>query len=160
MKRLATPDDFAIVHAIYMHPSVIPFLGHEAKSADDFLPIYQDLCNRRSFYLYQVDGAIAGFYHLSRHTGRSSHVAYLGSFAVNPAFHRRGLGEKMLQELIDEARGNGIRRVELIVESDNRKALALYHKLGFVIEGTLRKFYKRADDPDYLDDHYLGLLLE
>ncbi len=159
MKRLATPADLRSVHAIYMHPTVIPFLGHEAKSLDDFEPIYEDLCNRRSFYVYELENAVAGFYHLSRHAGRSSHVAYLGTFAVNPAFHRSGVGLQMLTELIAEVRELGIRRVELIVESDNQKALALYRKLGFEIEGTLRKFYKRAEDADYLDDHYMGLLL-
>jgi len=160
MKRRATPADFALVHAIYMHPTVIPFLGHEAKSLEDFEPIFEDLCNRRTFYVYELENSVAGFYHLSRHAGRSSHVAYLGTFAVNPAFHRRGLGTRMLTELIAEVREIGIRRLELIVESDNRKALTLYRKLGFEIEGTLRKFYKRAEDAEYLDDHYMGLLLE
>ena len=159
MKRLATPADLPSVHAIYMQPTVIPFLGHEPRSLEDFGWIYEDLCNRRSFYVYELEATIAGFYHLSRHVGRSSHVAYLGTFAVNPAFHRRGLAMCMLTELIDELRETGIRRIELIVESDNDKALALYRKLGFEIEGTLRKFYKRAEDADYLDDHYMGLLL-
>jgi putative acetyltransferase len=160
MKRLATPADFLAVHAIYMHPTVVPFLGHEPQSIEDFEPIFGDLCNRKSFYVYEQGGEVAGFYHLSRHAGRSSHVAYLGTFAVNPKVHGRGIGRRMLTELINELRANGIRRIELIVESDNAKALALYHKLGFVIEGTLRKFYKRAADAEYLDDHYMGLLLE
>jgi len=160
MKRLTRMSDMQAIYAIYMHPTVIPFLWHEQKSIEDFEPIFEDLINRKTFYVYEIDEEIASFYHLSRHAGRSSHVAYLGTFAVNPKLHRQGMAFRILSEQIAELRELGLKRMELIVESDNHHAIALYKKLGFQIEGTLRKFYKRAADAEFLDDHYMGLLLD
>ena len=51
------------------------------------------------------------------------------------------------------------RRVELYAEADNPRALRFYAKLGFVHEGTLRQFYKRAHQAHYVDEWVMGLLL-
>ncbi len=50
--------------------------------------------------------------------------------------------------------------MELFAEADNVRGLAFYRKLGFVHEGTLREFYKRADQDHYVDECVMGLLLE
>ena len=48
------------------------------------------------------------------------------------AEHRdRGLGRRMIQELMDTARTMGYRRVALGVEDDNARARRLYASLGF-----------------------------
>jgi len=50
--------------------------------------------------------------------------------------------------------------VELYAESDNELALAFYKRLGFVHEGTLRAFYKRAHEAHHVDEYALGLLFD
>ncbi|KWT98580.1 ribosomal-protein-alanine acetyltransferase [Variovorax sp. WDL1] len=65
----------------------------------------------------------------------------------------------MLTDAIERLKADGVRRIELYAESDNAQALRFYGKLGFVHEGTLRQFYKRADEPRYVDEYVLGLLV-
>jgi len=57
-------------------------------------------------------------------------------------------------------RSEGIHRVKLFAESNNAQAIAFYQRLGFVHEGMLRDFYKRADETHYVDEYVMGLLLE
>lgn len=73
--------------------------------------------------------------------------------------HGQGVGHAMLTDAIERLKADGVRRIELYAESDNTQALRFYEKLGFVHEGTLREFYKRADEPHYVDEYVLGLLL-
>ena len=65
-----------------------------------------------------------------------------------------------LPEAIDALTAAGVKRIELFAESDNAPALRFYEKLGFEREGTLRKFYKRAGDADYIDEHVMALLVD
>jgi ribosomal protein S18 acetylase RimI-like enzyme len=62
------------------------------------------------------------------------HVGHMGMGVV--ATHRRkGIGEQLLSTAIDDAHSKGIERIEMEVFSTNVGAIALYQKLGFVIEG-------------------------
>lgn len=159
MRRLAQAHDLEAVFAIYSHPKVVPYLTYEPMDLASFVPIFDELVRSACFWIWEVDGAVAGFYRATRYPGRVSHVLLLGTLAVDPARHGRGVGRAMIDDALDHFRAAGIRRVELYAESDNDQALAFYQRLGFVIEGTLRDFYKRADQPHYVDEHVLGLLL-
>jgi len=159
MRRLATPEDIDTVFALYMHEKVVPYLGYDPMPLDDFRAIYQDLLDSRCFYIYERDEKIAGFYRATRYPGRVRHVASLGTLAVDPALHGQGIALAMVSEAIDTLIAEGVKRIELIVESDNAPALRFYEKLGFEREGTLRKFYKRAGNAEAIDDHLMALLV-
>lgn len=88
------------------------------------------------------------------------HVACLGTLAVDPALHGQGVARAMVSHAIAQLQAAGVKRIELYAESDNAPALRFYEKLGFVHEGTLRKFYKRAGDAHYIDDHLMALLID
>ncbi|MFM9923835.1 GNAT family N-acetyltransferase [Variovorax sp. H27-G14] len=160
MRRLATPQDIDAVFALYMHEKVIPFLGYDPMPLQEFRPIYQGLLDSGCFHVYEVDGGIAGFYRATRYPGRVQHVACLGTLAVDPAFHGRGIALAMVSEAIDLLKASGVKRVELFAESDNAPALRFYEKLGFEREGTLRKFYKRAGEADYIDEYVMARLFD
>ena len=160
MRRLATSNDIESVHAIYSHEEVLPFLTYEQMALAAFLPIYQQLLNSGCFYVWEVDGEVAGFYKATRFPGRVSHVAQLGTLAVDPRRHGAGVAQAMIGDAIDMLRAEGIRRVELMAEADNARGLRFYKKLGFVEEGRLRDFYKRAGQDHYVDELVLGLLLQ
>jgi putative acetyltransferase len=160
MRRLATPHDLEAVFSIYMHEKVVPFLGYDPMPLDQFRPIYRELAESRSFYIYEADGRIAGFYRATRYPGRVSHVACLGTLAVDPLLHGKGIAHAMVSDGIARLVAEGVKRIELYVESDNAPGLRFYEKLGFEREGTLRKFYKRAGEADYIDDHLLALLID
>jgi len=160
MRRLATPEDLNAVFSLYMHEKVVPYLGYDPMPLEDFRAIYQELVASRCFFVYELDGRIAGFYRATRYPGRVKHVACLGTLAVDPALHGQGVALAMVSQAMDELKAAGVKRIELFVESDNAPALRFYRKLGFVHEGTLRKFYKRAGDADVIDDHLMALLID
>lgn len=160
MRRLATPADRDAVFAIYSHPEVTPYLTYEPMSLADFVPVYDELLASGHFHVWTVDGGeVAGFYRTTRYPGRVSHVVLLGTVAVDPRRHGQGIAGAMLADAIARLRAEGVRRVELYAEADNPRALRFYGKLGFVHEGTLRQFYKRADQAHYVDEWVMGLLL-
>jgi ribosomal protein S18 acetylase RimI-like enzyme len=160
MRRLAELNDLESVFAIYMDATVIPFLGYDPMPIEAFEPVFRDLVQSRCFFVYQVSGHIAGFYKASRHPGRASHVGYLGTLAVAPQFQGQGVAHAMVAEAIDALRAAGAKRIELTVESDNTRGLAFYAKLGFEVEGKLRKFYKRSHEADYVDDYVMSKLFD
>jgi putative acetyltransferase len=127
---------------------------------EDFRPIYQGLLDSGSFFIYEREARVAGFYRATRYPGRVQHVACLGTLAVDPAFHGQGIALAMVSEAIDTLKAAGVKRIELFAESDNAPALRFYEKLGFEREGTLRKFYKRAGEADYIDEYVMALLVD
>ena len=159
MRRLATPKDIEAVHAIYSHDEVLPYLTYERLTLDEFRPVFQQLLDSGSFHVWDVDGEVAGFYKATRLPGRVSHVVQLGTLAVDPRRHGQGIALAMVSDAIDRLKAEGIRRVELYAEADNERGLRFYRKFGFVEEGRLRDFYKRASQDHYVDELVMGLLL-
>jgi RimJ/RimL family protein N-acetyltransferase len=157
--RLSEGTDLDAVFAIYMHASVNPYLGYDPMPREQFAPIFAMLVADGTFHVWQQDSTILGFYRLQRRVGRASHVAYLGTVAVAPHAQGRGVATQMLRATINRCRVDGIRRIELMVEPDNPRAIALYERLGFVHEGTMRLAYKRSADATAMDELFYALLL-
>ena len=68
--------------------------------------------------------------------------AHVTNVAVHPEFRGRGVGERLMRELIRIAYRRGAARMTLEVRVGNAPAQALYRKLGFVTEpGAVRKGY-------------------
>lgn len=159
MLRLATSADRDAVYSIYMHPDVIPFLGYDPMSPEDFRAVFQELVDCRSFYILEREGSIAGFCRITPQLGRASHVATLGTLAVSPRWRGSGIARELVEQVIALAAAQGILRVELMLETDNPRALAFYKKLGFQQEGMMRAAYKRSTDAHYMDEILMARLL-
>ena len=64
----------------------------------------------------------------------------------------------MLDTLINWARKNEVvKKINLRVRTDNQRAILLYERKGFVIEGTISK--EILLDGKYFDQHWMGLEL-
>jgi RimJ/RimL family protein N-acetyltransferase len=50
-----------------------------------------------------------------------------------------------------------VKKINLRVRTDNERAIVLYERNGFVIEGTIRK--EIFLDGEYFDHHWMGLEL-
>ncbi len=74
---------------------------------------------------------------IPRHLPGSLYIAFVG---VDPAHRSRGVGSAMLSRSIAIAHASGIRLIELDVDFDNSRALALYERLGFRV---VRKYRQR-----------------
>lgn len=67
------------------------------------------------------------------------------------------IGEKLIDYAIDYCKSNSIKKIELTVRIDNERALKLYKKFGFEIEGEIKKFIYL--NGNYYNCYYMGLLL-
>jgi ribosomal-protein-alanine N-acetyltransferase len=68
--------------------------------------------------------------------------AWVQTMAVARTAQGRGLGARLLGELLDEAARRGQRTVRLEVRADNTAAQRLYERHGFVREGVRRGYYQ------------------
>ncbi len=64
--------------------------------------------------------------------------------AVRPDGQRRGVGKKLIGQIIDELAAIGVKSLHLEVRSDN-PALAFYSRLGFEKVGQRRNYYRGID---------------
>jgi len=78
---------------------------------------------------------------------------------IHQDFHNVGLGTAMLTKLIELARKKDLHRIGLSVVADNKRAVHLYQKMGFKIEGVMKDAYF-GEDGKYHDELVMGLLLE
>ena len=69
----------------------------------------------------------------------------------------RGIGRDLLVAAALEASGRGLSRLELTVMTDNLRALGLYLRSGFQVEG--RRRHALARDATVIDEYYMGRLL-
>jgi putative acetyltransferase len=157
--RPARSEDEDVVYDIYMHPSVVPFLGFDPMPRGDFRMVFRQLMDNDSLHVVEMNGQVAGFVKFNRQHGRAAHVATLGPLAISPSYHGSGLAGTMVRDAIDMLSTDGVTRVELLVEADNPRGLAFYRKLGFEYEGTMRQAYRRASDSAYVDEFVLAKLL-
>ncbi len=59
---------------------------------------------------------------------------YLSNIAVYPAFRALGLGTKLFSEIKRESDKTGANKIVLDVETNNKRAIKLYEKLGHIIK--------------------------
>ena len=67
------------------------------------------------------------------------------------------IGEKLIDYAIEYCKSNCIKKIELTVRIDNKRALKLYKKFGFEIEGEIKNFIYL--NGNYYNCYCMGLLL-
>jgi ribosomal-protein-alanine N-acetyltransferase len=91
----------------------------------------------------RADDLLVGYAGIAR-LGRTPPFEYeIHTIGVDPAYQGRGIGRRMMTELLNDADSV----VYLEVRTDNPTAIALYTSLGFATVG-LRKRYYRASGAD------------
>ena len=104
----------------------------------------------------EVDGKVVGNIEITRRRNRLAHVANLG-MAVHDDYQDRGIGTALMEAALDMTDNwLNIKRVELDVYTDNFRAVHLYEKFGFVIEGTRRALAFR--EGEYVDAYHMARL--
>jgi len=83
----------------------------------------------------------------------TAHVGRLG-MGVLKEYRGQGIGKRLVQATIEQAKALGLEKIELSVYASNEAAIALYRKLGFREEG--RKLRGRLVDGKYDDVVLMG----
>jgi RimJ/RimL family protein N-acetyltransferase len=87
---------------------------------------------------------------------RNRRTAYL-VIGILQAYAGQGLGTRLMAEAERWARERGLHRLELTVMAHNSRAVALYRKAGFDIEGTKRQ--NLFVNGVYIDEYLMSKLL-
>ncbi|GAA1819568.1 GNAT family N-acetyltransferase [Planosporangium flavigriseum] len=88
-------------------------------------------------FVVESDGRIvASAYLKPNYGGRAAHVANAG-FMVDPGYAGRGVGRRLAEHILDEARRAGYRAMVFNAVVETNPALALWRSLGFEVVGTV-----------------------
>lgn len=111
-----------------------------------------DLSKLGRYLVAEKDGKIVGHALLDPMPLQAiSHVFRL-TIVVHPGFQNQGIGEALMRDLMDWAkRTSRVGKIELLVRATNERAIRLYSKLGFVVEGRFRKRV-RLSNGEFVDD--------
>jgi putative acetyltransferase len=143
--RAADAADFA---RIMGHPEVYPSLMQLPQASEDHWRARIEEAaapGRHDLQLVaEVDGRVVASAGLHPAVPlRRRHCAMLG-ISVLPEHHGQGVGRALMQAMCDYADGWAqLLRLELTVFIDNQRAIALYRRFGFRVEGTHRGFAMR-----------------
>jgi len=80
----------------------------------------------------------------------------LENVIVHPDFRRKGLGTRLLDELLARARAANSESVFLEVRESNKAAQALYLKRGFELAGRRKGYYRNPPEDAILYRHRLN----
>ncbi len=105
----------------------------------------------------EVNNELVGFISANRvPLKRIKHSVYL-VLGVLGRESGKGIGAGLFVELIEWARENEITKLELTVMKHNQRAVDLYKKIGFEIEGIKKNSI--IIDKQYVDEYYMGMIL-
>lgn len=96
-------------------------------------------------FVAKDNGKIVGDASLSRLPRRMKHRGDFG-IAVLKEYWNKGIGSRLLNEIINFAKENSFEVIDLQVRSDNKGAIHLYEKFGFKKIGTHESFFKIGNE--------------
>lgn len=131
----------------------------EAPPIEEFREFVQNIIRRRypQFVALSVGEVVGWCDVLPKTWPIYAHTGVLG-VALLPALRGQGVGTRLIERTLQAARAFGLSRVELTVRENNRNAIALYRKFGFVTEGLKRNALKI--DGRYENQVLMALLFE
>lgn len=157
--RTLRATDFEDIHELMLMPQVLwgtPLLP--STSLDSRRAWLENWLKDEQIYTFvaEVNQKVVGFINLTLGKGRSRHTGDIG-LAVHDAHQGQGIGKMLMLTIIDLADNwLNLYRLELKVYTDNERAINLYTRFDFAIEGR-----KRADSfrgGNYADSYIMGRL--
>jgi RimJ/RimL family protein N-acetyltransferase len=110
------------------------------------------------FIIAEVEGKIIGSCILSgTNLKREKHKVDL-NISIQKEYWGIGIGKRLIEISIGWAKENNIEKIGLKVDTSNSRAVGLYEKLGFEVEGRLLKD-KYMSDGSYRNSYLMGLIL-
>lgn len=108
-------------------------------------------------FVYDDDGFNGFALMIRKKLNRIQHIGYL-VMGIKASHQGQKIGSLLLIQIIEKAKLEGIKRLELTVMADNEMAIGLYKKMGFEIEGVKHMgIYKNNE---FVDEYYMYKILE
>ena len=100
------------------------------------------LRSTRTYAVAQADGVVVGYSGLMV-TGEDAHVT---TIAVDPRWHRQGIGSRLLLQMARTSVDSGARHLTLEVRMSNEAAKRLYARFGFAPAGVRKNYYAESNE--------------
>lgn len=131
----------------------------ETKSVAERLEWFQAHDARHPILVATVDGKVAGWMSLSKWNQRCAYDdAAETSFYVKAEYRGQGIGRKLKEAIIEEARRLRFHTLIAQVADESKESLHLNLSCGFVLVGTLKEVGRKFDR--LLGVHILQKMLE
>ncbi len=105
-----------------------------------------------SYWVAEVDDVIVGHAFLDPMGMLGTAHVFQLNIVVHPGHTDRGLGSTLMSTVLGWAQQSPqVLKVELLVRASNARALHLYRKFGFVVEGCFSRRVRTADGA-FIDD--------
>ncbi len=95
------------------------------------------------FIVAEINGIVVGYivgFQTLEQTGR------IFSFAVHPDYQKRGIGSRLLKEMINLFSRAGVSEIILEVRISNIRAKNFYEKYGFYQISVLKRYYNDGEN--------------
>jgi len=159
--RAATSADLGAINDIYNH-----FVLHstctyqeEPEQLESRHQWFAHHGERHPVIVAEADGQVIGWGSLSAYHPRSAYrFTVENSVYVHQRHHCRGIGSRLLEELIRRARAAGHRAIIAGIDAEQAASVALHAKFGFKEVGNLKQVGFKFGR--WLDVIYMELLLD
>jgi len=154
--RVANTTDIDGLYEIYSHATVAPNMGFDPCTRKEFDEIFIELTSGGELIVDECENGVIAACKVVHHTRRLRHSAYIGSLAVHYSVQSSGIGKDFFSNIINKLKGEGLTRLELLVATDNLKAIEFFKKFGFVIEGTHKNYFSRRGSSGLFSEHTMA----
>jgi phosphinothricin acetyltransferase len=141
--RAASERDLPAIHSIYAHHVLhgLASFEEEPPSVDELGRRFRDITGRGLPYLVaESGGALAGYGYCAPYRARSAYRYSLeDSVYVRHDMAGRGVGRRLLEELVLRCEGLGYRQIIAVIgDSGHAASIGVHAACGFLRVGTLR----------------------
>lgn len=160
IRRIRGEDAEAFLHLQRQLDEETSFMmlepGERTESAEATAQRICDVVARENhtILLAEVEDHLVGFIEaVGGRWRRNRHSVYL-VVGILEAYTGKGIGTRLFEEVEAWAAEKGLHRLELTVMTRNERALALYRKRGFEIEGVKKD--SLWVDGEFVDEYYIA----
>ncbi|WP_157949877.1 GNAT family N-acetyltransferase [Vallitalea okinawensis] len=132
--------------------------GERKKDIKRMENMLQDFKETESaFIVVEDDKELVGYIACKRSPlQRIRHIGYI-VVGIRQDYSNQGIGSKLFNAVDQWAEEAGLTRIELTVMTHNSRAVHLYEKMGYEVEGKKERSIKIDDK--YIDEYYMAKLI-
>jgi RimJ/RimL family protein N-acetyltransferase len=113
--------------------------------------------DNQMIFVVERENQLVGFLGASGGNHRRNHDCVHIVIGIRQDFAGQGIGKELFEALEKWAIDHALHRLELTVMSHNERAIHLYQKMGFKIEGTKKD--SLLVNGTYVDEYYMARIL-